>query len=43
MIPLSDRCTVNVVVEVEVKVQVEVVKKKEKGHFGGWRKEEPVW
>ena len=41
MIPLSDRCTVQVVVEVEVKV--ELVKKKEKGHFGGWRKEEPVW
>ena len=43
MIPLSDRCTAQVVVQVEVKVQVEVVKKKEKGHFGGWRKEEPVW
>ena len=42
MIPLSDRCTVQVqVVEVEVKVELE--KKKEKGHFGGWRKEEPVW
>ena len=42
MIPLSDRCTVQVQV-VQVEVNVELVKKKEKGHFGGWRKEEPVW